>query len=110
MSKSLDKLGDMLCDYGLAVSSKDFSVARGHCARLDVVRWYGTFGMAGAPAYEPKIEIDSWDKASDCAKYGFWLVRGGAAYGKYQAIAKSKGLPPPDDVVTVEEFKRLERG
>ena len=109
MSKALDKLGNMLCDYGLAVADEDFHIARGYWAHKhqDCIRWEGSFRMAGARMSDPVIEIDSWDSIADCAK-GFWLVKGGAAYGKYQAIAKRKGMTPPENIITPEEFKKLE--
>ena len=109
---ALSKLGNLLCDYGLAVADDDFSVAKGYWTHKhqDVIRWEGSFRMGGAFLSGPSIIIDSWDSVSECARYGFWLVEGGAAYGAYQAIAKKPGVAAPKDVVSIEEFKKKQRG
>ena len=105
--KALDKLSSMLCDYGLSVADEDFTIAKGYWTHnhQDVIRWEGAFRMVGAYLDSPPIIIDSWDKVSECARHGFWLVKGGAAYGQYQAIAKRPELQAPSRVVTIEEFK-----
>jgi hypothetical protein len=105
---ALDKLGNLLCDCGLAVADEDFQIAKGYWTHThqDVIRWEGGFRMAGASLSDPAIVIDSWDSVSECAKHGFWLVKGGAAYGDYQAVAKKPGTTEPNDVVTIEDFKR----
>ena len=110
MSKSLDKLEAMLCDYGFSVADEDFTIAKGYWTHKhqDCIRWEGNFRMAGAFLTDQAIIIDSWDTIADCAKFGFWLVKGGAAYGQYQAIAKRKGMTPPEGIITPEEFKKLE--
>ena len=108
--KTLDRLGNRLCDYGLAVADEDFKIAKGFWARQDVVRWEGSFPIAGRSwldkSSDSKVTIDSYDTAGKCAKYGFWLTEGGAAYGQYEAIAKIPGMNIPKDIITEEEFKR----
>lgn len=105
--KALDRLSNMLCDYGLAVADGDFTVARGYWAHAhqDVVRWEAALRPVGARTDSHPIIIDSWDSISDCARHGFWLVSGGAAYGNLQAVAKRPFVDEPKGVVTVEEFK-----
>ena len=105
--KALDKLSSMLCDYDLSVIDEDFTIATGYWTHKhqDCIRWEGAFRMVGAYLDSLPIIIDSWDKVSECARHGFWLVKGGAAYGQWQAIAKRPGLQAPSGMVSVEEFK-----